>query len=118
MAAAGLLYVLLLSWTVRATPLRRVVAGFSPQTLTGPQGSPVRFVADKVELRQVCLEVLPVSPVNIIPPLLQFTHISSEGWTMSPLAAAVPYRHILTPPPNRYNNHGQYNIEFPFEVIF
>jgi hypothetical protein len=64
--------------------------GFAPRSVH------VRLVVDKAALGQVSLRVLLFSPVSIIPPLLHI-HVSSGGWTMGPLAAAVPQRHSLTP---------------------
>jgi hypothetical protein len=57
------------------TLLRRLVAGFSQRR---PVSVHVEFVEDKVALTHVLLQVLQLSPVNIIQPIL-YTHVSSWG---------------------------------------
>jgi hypothetical protein len=76
----------------------RLVAGFSPRRLGfAPMAILVGFMVDVVALGQVSLRVLRFSAVSIIPLYTALTHVSSGGWTLAPLTAAVLYRHNLTP---------------------
>jgi hypothetical protein len=90
------------SWNIQFDRRLPITLGqrifFSPRRSgAAPRAVHVGFVVDKVALGRVFLRVLRVSHVSIIPPLL---HIHSRiiwGWTMGPIAAAVPQSHSLTP---------------------
>jgi hypothetical protein len=93
--------------------LRPLVADLSSQRPGFAPGSiHVGFVVDKVALGQVFLRVLRFSPVNIIPPSLSKL-ISSGGWTICPIVAAVQ-RRSLTPsksiPASAWRDRGKPRI--------
>jgi len=52
------------------TWLRQSVSGLSPQKLKLDPLIYVRLVVNKVAMGQVCFQVLLISPVNFIPPML------------------------------------------------
>jgi hypothetical protein len=60
-----------------------------------PRSVRVGLVVDKIALGQVSSSLLQFYPVSIIP-LERHAHISSGGWTIDSLVAAVQ-RHNLTP---------------------
>jgi hypothetical protein len=72
---------------VSTTQLR---PGFTPRAVR------MGFVVKKVALGQVFFELFCFPPWISFHCCSAFTYVSSGGWTMDPLAAAVPQRHSLT----------------------
>ena len=77
------------------TWLRQLVSGLSPQK---PKLDPliyVRLMVNKVAMGQVCLQVLWISPVNIIPPVL-CTNLLILHWSYTILVREIIIKeHIL-----------------------
>jgi hypothetical protein len=64
---------------------------FAPGAVT------LEFLVEKILRKKVFLTVFQYSPVHVIPPRPIFTHVSSGGWTVGPLATAITQRHRLHP---------------------
>jgi hypothetical protein len=81
--------VCVVNWQAGRTRLRRLVASLSQRRPVFVQRSVhMGFVVDKVALGQVFLRLLWLSH-QYNPTVALYTHISSGGWTIGPLAAAV-----------------------------
>jgi hypothetical protein len=93
---------------LRAVPwLRRLVIDLSPRRPVFEPGSMhVGFVVDKVALGQVFLRVLRFFPCQYHSTVFLHTHISSGGWTVCPLAAAVQRRSLAPSKINKKSTIG------------